>query len=315
MTVEIDEDFIYALLDFSKIPGASWCEQEEEGKLCDEDLELPESKAVSTGQDYYFEQLCIQPMQLDLSLLRTEVVNSEDKTSSRNPLMFVVNILTMAMGNVNDAPVKLSALMLSNARVSMPILQQRLTAHYSQEFLYQIHNILGSADFLGNPVGLFNNISSGVAGIFYEPYQGFMMTDRPQELGIGIAKGATMFVKKSVFGVSDSLSKFTGSISKGLSAATLDKEFQDRRRISRSRNRPKHALYGVTQGADSFFTSVASGVGGLARKPIEGAEREGALGFLKGIGRGVVGLATMPAIGVFDLASSMTSQFQAFLDK
>jgi vacuolar protein sorting-associated protein 13A/C len=42
------------------------------------------------------------------------------------------------------------------------------------------------------------------------------MTDRPQEVPIGIAKGATSFVKKSVFGVSDSLSKFTGSISKGM---------------------------------------------------------------------------------------------------
>ncbi|KAH8145466.1 uncharacterized protein LAJ45_10436 [Morchella importuna] len=305
MTVEIDEDFIYALLDFSKISGASWSEREE-GKLCDDDLELPEPKTVSAGQDYYFEQFCIQPMQLDLSLLRTEVVNAEDKTTSRNPLMFVLNVLTMAIGNINDAPVKLSALMFPNARVSMPVLQQRLAAHYSQEFLYQIHNILGSADFLGNPVGLFNNISSGVIDIFYEPYQGFIMTDRPQELGLGIAKGATMFVKKSVFGVSDSFSKFTGSISKGLSAATFDKQFQDRRRISRSRNRPKHALYGVTQGANSFITSLASGVGGLARKPLEGAEREGVSGFLKGIGKGVAGFATKPVIGVFDLASNVS---------
>lgn len=60
----------------------------------------------------------------------------------------------------------------------------------------------------------------------------------------------------------------------------------------------------MTSGADSLITSVASGLGGLARKPIEGAEREGALGFFKGLGKGVVGLATKPAIGVFDLASS-----------
>ena len=72
------------------------------------------------------------------------------------------------------------------------------------------------------------------------------MTDRPQELGIGMAKGASSFVKKSVFGFSDSMAKFTGSISKGLAAATLDKEFQDQRRMSKNRNRPKHALYGVT---------------------------------------------------------------------
>ncbi|KAK6533217.1 hypothetical protein TWF281_007367 [Arthrobotrys megalospora] len=305
MTVEIDEDFIFALLDFSRIPGASWSQDREEN-LCDESLGIPEPKATEAGQDVYFELLHIQPAQMDLSFVRTERVNAEDKTSSRNPLMFFVNVLTMAIGNINDAPVKLNALLLENVRVSVPILLQRIQGHYSQEFLYQVHKILGSADFLGNPVGLFNNISSGVMDIFYEPYQGFVMTDRPQELGIGIAKGATSFVKKSVFGVTDSLSKVTGSISKGLSAATLDKQFQDRRRMSRSRNRPKHALYGVTSGANSFITSVASGVGGLARKPLEGAEREGVAGFIKGFGKGVVGLATKPAIGVFDLASNVT---------
>ena len=303
MTLEIDEDFIFALLDFSKIPGASWSE-EQEGKLCDENLDLPEPRLEQQGPDYYFELLHIQPTQLDISFVRTERVNVEDKTTSRNPLMFFLNVMTMAIGNVNDAPVRLNALMLENARVSLPVLTQHIQSHYSQEFFYQIHKILGSADFLGNPVGLFNNISSGVADIFYEPYQGLVMTDRPQELGIGIAKGATSFVKKSVFGVTDSMSKFTGSISKGLAAATLDKQFQDRRRMTRARNRPRHALYGVTEGANSFVTSVASGVGGLARKPIEGAERDGVAGFFKGVGKGVLGLATKPAIGVFDLASS-----------
>jgi vacuolar protein sorting-associated protein 13A/C len=217
MTFEIDEDFIYAILDFSKIPGASWLEQDE-GSLCDDDLDIPEPKTDDGGQDIYFEVLYIQPAQIDLSLLRTEVVNVEDKTSSHNPLMFILNVLTMAIGNVNDAPVRLNALLLENARVSLPVLSQHLQTHYSNELLFQIHKILGSADFLGNPVGLFNNISSGVLDIFYEPYNGFIMTDRPQELGIGIAKGATSFVKKSVFGVSDSLSKFTGSLSKGTKA-------------------------------------------------------------------------------------------------
>ncbi|KAH0564849.1 hypothetical protein GP486_001757 [Trichoglossum hirsutum] len=305
MTLEIDEDFIFALLDFSKIPGASWSE-EHEGNLCDDRLDIPEPKQEQQGRDVYFELLNIQPAQMDLSFVRTERVNVEDKTTSRNPVMFFLNVLTMAIGNVNDAPVRLNALMLENARVSIPVLLQHIQNHYSQEFFYQVHKILGSADFLGNPVGLFNNISSGVADIFYEPYQGFVMTDRPQELGIGIAKGATSFVKKSVFGVTDSMSKVTGSISKGLAAATMDKQFQDRRRMSRSRNRPKHALYGVTAGANSFVTSLASGVGGLARKPIEGAEREGVTGFFKGVGKGVIGLATKPAIGVFDLASNVT---------
>lgn len=306
MTLDLDEDFVFAVLDFSKVPGASWASEDVEGQLCDESLGIPEPKAQQSGRDIYFEMLNIQPMQLNISFVRTERVNVEDKTSSRNPLMFFFNIITMAIGNVNDAPIRLNALMLENVRVSIPVLTQNVSNHYSQEALYQIHKILGSADFLGNPVGLFNNISSGITDIFYEPYQGLIMSDRPEDLGIGLARGAASFMKKSVYGVSDSVSKFTGAMSKGLAAATLDKQFQDRRRITRARNRPKHALYGVTAGANSFITSVASGVGGLARKPLEGAEQEGALGFFKGIGKGVIGVATKPVIGVLDLASNVS---------
>ncbi|KAI1497895.1 vacuolar protein sorting-associated protein 13, partial [Biscogniauxia marginata] len=305
MTIDLDEDFIYAVLDYSKIQGASWSESQED-KLCDEGLDIPEPKQEQSGQDIYFEVLNIQPMQLDLSFMRTERVNIEDKTSSRNPIMFFVNVMTMAIGNVNDAPIRLNALLLENARVSIPVLTQSISNHYSQEVLYQVHKIIGSADFLGNPVGLFNSISSGITDVFYEPYQGLIMSDKPEDLGLGIAKGAASFVKKSVYGFSDSFSKVTGSFGKGLAAATLDKQFQDRRRITRARNRPKHALFGVTAGANSFFTSVASGLGGVARKPLEGAEQEGAVGFFKGVGKGFIGLATKPAVGMFDLASNVS---------
>ncbi|KAJ2973574.1 hypothetical protein NQ176_g6529 [Zarea fungicola] len=184
MTVELDEDFIFALLDFSNVKGASWTVVDEEGKLCDESLDIPEPRQIQTGQDIYFEVLNIQPMQLDLSFMRTERVNAEDKTSTRNPLMFVLNVLTMALGNVNDAPIRFNALLLDNVRVTPQVLIQNISNHYSQEVMYQIHKILGSADFLGNPVGLFNNISSGVTDIFYEPYQGLILSDKPEEFGL-----------------------------------------------------------------------------------------------------------------------------------
>ena len=306
MTLEVDEDFIFAMLDFSKIPGASWSpEDSDEAKLCDEELDIPEPQREEEAQDVYFELLHLQPMQIDLSFVRTERINAEDTMAINNPFMFAVNVMTMSMGNVNDAPLRYNALMIENARIAPNILFANIQNHFIQESLRQVHIVLGSADFLGNPVGLFNNVSSGVADIFYEPYQGLVMTDRPQDLGLGIAKGASSFVKKSVFGFSDSMAKFTGSISKGLAAASLDKEYQDQRRMSKSRNRPKHALYGITSGGNAFANSMASGIGGLARHPLEGAEKEGAVGFVKGVGKGFLGLATKPAIGAFDLASNL----------
>lgn len=306
MTIEIDEDFLFALLDFSKVPGASWNKKVED-KLCDDYLELPEPKTLSDSSDIYFEALHLQPALLDLSFVRTERVNAEDKaTTSQNTLMFFFNVLTMAIGNINDAPIKLNALFIENVRVPIPILMESVQTHYGQSFFYQLHKLLGSADFLGNPVGLFNNLSSGVLDIFYEPYQGFVINDRPQELGIGLAKGGLSFLKKSIFGFSDSFAKVTGSLAKGLSVVTLDQKFQERRRLNQRRNKPKHALYGFASGANSFFDSVSSGVTGMAYAPIEGANNGGgASGFFKGVGKGLVGLPTKTAIGFFDMASNV----------
>ena len=304
ITFEIDEDFLFSLMDFIKLPFLA--NSMEKDMLCAADLDIPEPEKGITGLDVYFELLHIQPTQMDLSFVRTERVNVEDLPSAESTLTFFFNILTMAIGNINDAPVRLNALVMENVRTPLPLLAQSVTTHYSQEFLYQVHKILGSADVIGNPVGLFNNISSGFMDLFYEPYQGYVLNDRPEELGIGLAKGGLSFAKKSIFGVSDSISKVTGSISKGLSVATMDKSFQSKRRMNMTRNRPKHALYGLAAGADSFVEGLSSGVSGLVLKPMEGASEEGAAGFFKGLGKGIVGLPTKTAIGIFDFASSLS---------
>jgi vacuolar protein sorting-associated protein 13A/C len=75
----------------------------------------------------------------------------------------------------------------------------------------------------------------------------------------------------------------------GLSVITLDKEFQANRILKSARNRPKHAVSGVTTGATSLMNSLASGVTGVVTKPVEGFEKDGVGGFFKGIGKGLVG--------------------------
>jgi len=240
-----------------------------------------------------------------LSFMRTERVSAEEKLSIRNPLAVVINALTMAVGNINDAPLEMNALAIKDMRLTMHELQTRIAYHYRQDVLRQLYRILGSADFIGNPVGLFTNVSSGVADIFYEPFNGVVMHGN-KELGIGIAKGAASFVKKTVFGLSDSMTKFTSSVGKGLSAATFDSEYQTRRRLTQRRNKPRHAIYGVTAGGEALASSVASAMEGVLMKPIEGAESEGAFGFFKGVGKGLVGAVTKPVVGVFDLASNVS---------
>lgn len=93
----------------------------------------------------------------------------------------------MTLGNINDAPLEMNSLAITDMRLSSADLQNRIFYHYRQEVLRQLYRILGSADFIGNPVGLFTNVSSGVADIFYEPFNGAVMQGN-RDLGISIAK-------------------------------------------------------------------------------------------------------------------------------
>ncbi|KAG2023495.1 hypothetical protein CC2G_001143 [Coprinopsis cinerea AmutBmut pab1-1] len=304
LTIEADEDLLFAIYDLTQIKGASW-EIDSPDVLIANPGAISDPTVSSMGQELYFEVLELQPIKLSLSFMRTERVSSETRLSLRNPLAVLVNALTMAVGNINDAPLEMNALGIKDMRLTTSDLQNRIFYHYRQDVLRQLYRILGSADFIGNPVGLFTNVSSGVADIFYEPFQGVVMHGN-RELGIGIAKGAASFVKKTVFGLSDSLTKFTSSVGKGLSAATFDSEYQARRRMTQRRNRPRHAIYGVAAGGEALASSVTSAMEGVFMKPIEGAETEGALGFFKGVGKGLVGAVTKPVVGVFDLASNVS---------
>ncbi|KAJ2642812.1 Vacuolar protein sorting-associated protein 13, partial [Coemansia sp. RSA 1694] len=336
LSVELDEDFLYALLDFVKfdVPGWNAAPLSVDDML---DSAIPDVNAVEDGMQLYFEFLHIQPFKLHISFMRTQRLDTggdptaaavagrsgeedaggeggggggggggEGVASTSGLVAYAMNVLTMAIGNINEAPVSLNALVMQNVRVSMPVLLDRMHKHYSAEVFNQVYKVLGSANLLGNPVGLFNNISSGVTDFFYEPYQGFVMSDRPQDFGFGLARGTASLFKKTVYGMTDSFSKFTDSMSKGLSAATMDPRYQSERSLSRVRNKPKHAIYGVARGAESLAKSVTSGLAGVVMRPLEGAEQEGVGGFFKGVGKGLVGVVTKPVIGMFDLASTVT---------
>ncbi|KAI8333584.1 hypothetical protein BC941DRAFT_504565 [Chlamydoabsidia padenii] len=306
MTVELDEDLLYALIEFSQFKGDSNPDTPDiDSDLHNAKLELPSEEHNQSL--LFFEQFCIQPMRLNVSFVTTAGGGTTNaNTSANSPIGYLLDVLTMTIGNINEAPVKLNALIIENMRASSKDITSRITVHYKDQFVYQIHRFVGSADLLGNPVGLFTNIGSGVGGLFYEPYQGFITSNRPQDFGIGVARGVGGLLQKTVFGLTDTLSKVTGSLGKGLAMATMDKKFQDRRRRKMTRNKPQHAIFGITQGVTYLGTGLASGVVGLVKRPMEGAGESGVGGFFGGVGKGLVGVVTKPVVGIVDLASNVT---------
>ncbi|KAJ3364419.1 hypothetical protein GGF32_001943 [Allomyces javanicus] len=294
LSLSVDQALITALTDFF-----TW-QVEEQPVTWASKLTHSDPQPKDNAELMYFEAFQLQPVKLNVSFSA-----NASRGGSGNVFAFVTKIVGMGLGNIHNMPIKFNALTLEHPIGSLPLLLDVMYTHYYDQLFGNMYKILGSADVLGNPVGLFNNLASGVQDIFYEPYQG-IVSDRPQDLGIGLAKGTATFLGKTLFGVADGFSKITGAIGKGLAMATLDENFQQARQVSRARNRPRHAVYGVTTGTKSLVSGVFSGVTGVVMRPIEGAEKEGVGGFFKGVGKGLVGLASKPVVGLFDMASNLS---------
>jgi vacuolar protein sorting-associated protein 13A/C len=56
---------------------------------------------------------------------------------------------------------------------------ESISEHYKTQFFSQIYKIIGSLDIIGNPIGLFSDLDTGLFDLFYEPING--ITRSPEE--------------------------------------------------------------------------------------------------------------------------------------
>lgn len=192
--------------------------------------------------------------------------------------------MTSSSDASSGAELSINALILKHPFVSLPELTSRITQHYMAQVMSQLYKILGktrerrvtshaqltcsskkgAADFLGAPVSLVSNlgitysspsfsisfflpstllVGTGVYDFFYEPGQALVSS--PKDFGDAIAKGSSSLLKKSVFGIFNTATKVTTSITKVAELATFDDSYKQEREVARVTNRPKHAGQGV----------------------------------------------------------------------
>jgi vacuolar protein sorting-associated protein 13A/C len=161
---------------------------------------------------------------------------------------------------------------------------------------------------LGSPMGFAKKLGGGVTDLFYEPYQGAVLS--PQDFVLGIGKGTTSFASNVVSGVMDSVGAISGTASKGFGYLSGDGEYVRQRALQKQKQKQQQGrgiLDGILDGAESVASGLTSGLSGLVTKPIEGAQKSGAGGFFKGIGLGLLGAVVKPVMGVTDGLSSISS--------
>jgi vacuolar protein sorting-associated protein 13A/C len=157
---------------------------------------------------------------------------------------------------------------------------------------------------LGNPVGLLNNLGTGVNDFISAPADGYKKS--AEEFGLGVWRGGSSLGKNTVFGVFNSVSSITGSLSQGLATLSSDQSYLRARSEQQYSDRPQGALEGFMSGVSNVGDGFLSGVAGIFEAPAKGAHKAGMRGFVKGLGQGVAGLVLKPMTGLFDGVSKLS---------
>lgn len=234
---------------------------------------------AANAKRYYFGDLSIVPSQIRLSSI----------TASKIPphLADIKKSLGLTLIKFEDAVVNFDKFCDRHHFETLELYWSAIKSHYKQELKWQAASILGSVDFLGNPLGFANDLSEGVSSLLKE----------------GNVKS---LVKNVTHGISNSTAKLTETLSDGLGRVVFDDQHSEtRQRILEVST----ALGGnstgdhLVAGLKGFGFGLLGGVTSIVKHTYNGAQADGFPGFMTGLGRGIVGTVTKPVIGVLDLAS------------
>lgn len=159
--------------------------------------------------------------------------------------------------------------------------------------LGQWYKIVGSVELLGDPVGLASDISSGIALAGRQIRRDLDGTSEKKGRALRTLMQAMIGAPMNAVG------KSTNEMGDIVKSATYFPNQEDTRE-------PKHLGQGFLQGGSVFGKSIAQGFSGLVTKPAEGARKQGAKGFVKGVGKGVVRLAASPVVGSLGAIEKVT---------
>uniref|UniRef100_A0A8C3CX35 Vacuolar protein sorting 13 homolog D n=1 Tax=Cairina moschata TaxID=8855 RepID=A0A8C3CX35_CAIMO len=268
-TVQIEENLLLKLLSFF-----GYAQSESEVENYDENLHEKVAENTGVQKRYYFENLKITVPQIKLSVFAS------------NKLPLDLKALKSALGfpliRFEDAVINLDPFTRVHPYETREFIINDILKHFQEELLSQAARILGSVDFLGNPMGLLSDVSEGVAGL----------------LKYGNVGG---LIRNVTHGVSNSAAKFAGTLSDGL-GKTMDNRHQTEREYIRyhAATSGEHLVAGI----QGLAHGIIGGLTSVITSTVEGVKTEGGVsGFISGLGKGLVGTVTKPVAGALDFAS------------
>ncbi|ETK93730.1 hypothetical protein L915_03109 [Phytophthora nicotianae] len=226
-------------------------------------------------------------------------------------LSTLISAAAALVSNLDQAPIRIPEFYVENLLETTHTLAFYAMQHYLHHGLRSWYSIMGSVDFLGNPIGLVSTLGTGVKDFFYTPAQMLLEDEnglRIDNLRTGMTKGSKSLLRNTAVGIFHTTGKITETLGKGIALLAMDEQYNVQRQRASTRQIKKINDLGdaIAEGSKGLVGGVWDGIKGVVAAPVRGAEQDGAGGFVVGIGKGVAGLIVKPTAGFLDLLTSLS---------
>lgn len=273
ITLNVEEELLCKVLKFTGITRSD----EEMERIDESAYDAQHALIISTrtAKRFYFGALKLALNQIKLSVTKSHKLAEE--------LVAVKRKLGLSLIAFEDALIDLDPFIRVHPFETINFLTNAVVKHYADELLSQAVLILGATDFLGNPIGFFNDISEGVSGLVSEGDVGGLL-------------------KNVAHGAANSAAKVTGSLSYGISKATVYDKYNEKRLMLRRQRGDTSKEY-LLDGLKGLGFGVVQGLTSVVTETYDGVANDGLSGFFSGLTWGFIGTFSKPALGILDLAT------------
>ena len=246
----------------------------------------------------YIEQLHLHPVRISLTF--TQEWNVDHSNSEGPALLHYIRVVP----SIANASLIFTSFVVSHAFESPSILKDIIRTHYVSQVTQHFFSLIGSLAILTGPADFLGNIGTGVRDFFYEPING--LVHGPAQFFEGLETGSLSLVRGVFVGVVRGALNVTAVVNSNLVHLTDDSFIEERNAYQQtitdlSRSAKPATLADILSLAGaSVAHGVKSGATGLYEEPFENFNRQGAAGFVKGVGHALVSAIVKPIVAIGD---------------
>uniref|UniRef100_A0A914WU78 Vacuolar protein sorting-associated protein 13 DH-like domain-containing protein n=1 Tax=Plectus sambesii TaxID=2011161 RepID=A0A914WU78_9BILA len=282
ISVKLDENLLWKLVQFMQMSGAESVQPALLLQPPNTELSRPDTLKA---RRCYFGTL---ELGCDMVYLSVLAVAASSLSPELRRLKQQFNVKLVSFEN---ASIPLPPFRQSHYFETFPFLVEAIQKHFAGELQGHALRILGTVDFLGNPMGLAVDVADGLQDLMMEGTVGTLVSN------VG-------------YGLSNSISKISSSMADGVGMMTFDEQHETARRKA-LRYQPtigsSAALGHLYTGVKGLGVGVIGGLTSIVRNTYDGSRREGVPGAIVGLGTGAIATVTKPMQGIFDLVGGTAS--------